>query len=293
MKNTNNSYAFSGVSPLTAVMCREAYQTSETTSDGSPICVGDLLSTDDPETSTKWRRMNNNPCNLGYANFLSMKCEKNCGFVLNNNDITNKDNGNLSPHLAPPYFLIELQADVGKICDLLNVIGPFWDEHNISNFIFIAVTWANNLLQDWTDNPKSDKQDTEGSKLEDGGHLSRPSKLATGRKKALILVVNKPDWFEPGELTYLGFDNDYSEIPMVESDKIDFSINYGDTLRKFFGGSAYNGTITGSKKILTYTGTTTRECPDTTATGKLSFPYKYLVKIVVEPAKFHWTEQTP
>ena len=66
------------------------------------------------------------------------------------------------------------------------------------------------------------------------------SKTASGRKKAVILLVNKPDWFEPGEMTYLGFNNDKSEVPTVLSDKIDFSIDYTDTTKTYLDGSSYN-----------------------------------------------------
>ncbi|MDR0677097.1 MAG: hypothetical protein LBF57_00220, partial [Holosporaceae bacterium] len=230
--------------PLTGVMCRGKLSVEETYGDNK-MCLGDLLSTADPATSTKFRRANNIPCYLGYANFLSMTCEK-------TNVVAHKMfrdggaiNGTYSSHYySLPYFLIELQPDVGKICDLLTAIGPVFDDYNVSNFLFIPITWANNLLQSWTEDPACDAIDTIGSSPTEG-QLSRPSKTTTGRKKALILVVNKPDWFEPGELTHLGFDNDFSEIPMIESDCIRFDIDYSDTSRKFANGSSYDGIIMG------------------------------------------------
>ena len=176
-----------------------------------------------------------------------------------------------------------------KIYDLLNVFVPFNDQRNNSNFLFLPFVWANNLFQDWTKDPGCDAQDSSGSA---DGRLSCPSKKQADRKRALILIVNKPDWFEPNELTYLGFDNDFSEIPMIESDCIRFDINYSDTSRKFADGSSYNGTICGAKKILYYTTTsgTVQRNPDSgyyetsgSATGRLTFPKKHLIKIVVEP----------
>ncbi|MDR0632071.1 MAG: glycoside hydrolase [Holosporaceae bacterium] len=276
-----------GSSPLTGVMCRGVTKTSPQYG-GNSICIGDLMSTENPATTTKWRRMNNNPCYLGHANFLSMTCDKNCTVVHNEHE---------SFYQALPYFLVELQADVGKVCDLLNVMGPFVDDYNVSNFIFIPLTWANNLFQAWTNDPVCSAVNTVGSgdSVTTGGRLSRPTKLASGRKKAVIIIINKPDWFEPGELTYLGFDNDYSEIPMTESDTISFDVDYSDESKVFVDGTGYDGTIAGPKKILkfeTVSGNIGRNTTsgfyetlthDQTCTAKLSFPNKYLVKIVVEP----------
>jgi hypothetical protein len=195
------------------------------------------------------------------------------------------------------FHIVELQADVMRVCDLLSLFYPMNLANNSeSNFIFIPVTWANNLFQSWTEDPQcAAVNTTDAAASTTGGQLSRPSKMTTNRKKALILIVNKPDWFEPQELTYLGFNNDFSEVPMAESDKIDFSIDYGNTARKFLDGSAYNGTIAGPKKILTYattSGTVSRSdtsgyyettSADEKASGRLSFPEKYLLKITVEP----------
>jgi hypothetical protein len=277
-------------SPLTGIMCR-GKTSMEQTYGNNKMNIGDLLSTSDPATAYKFRRINVSPCYLGYANFLSMKCEKNCGVKHSwIGPAFGGANFCFSFYRSLPYFLIELQPDVGKVCDLLNVMGPFVDDYNVSNFLFIPITWANNLFQSWTNDPTCAAIDTAADGT--GGRLSRPSKTTTGRKKALILVVNKPDWFEPQELTYIGFDNDYSEIPMIESDCIRFDINYSDTTRKFADGSAYDGTIQGAKKILQFTttsGTVSRNADsgfyetNGTVTGKLTFPQKYLVKVVVEP----------
>jgi hypothetical protein len=223
------------------------------------MCRENLLSEAAPDsrnTNTLFRRANDQPCVPEYANFLSMKCEQNCTRYYHN-----------------PFFIVELIADVGKMRDLLNVVVPFNDAKNSSNFIFIPVTWANNLFQDWTNDPEISAQNTTGAIIADGGHLSCLSKMTGGRKKVLILIVNKPDCFEPNELTYLGFDNDYREVSKIATETIDFSNNFGTAIQSPGG-------------ILTFTGTgVTRssgfyEC--TSGTGKLSFPQKYLVKIVVE-----------
>ena len=244
---------------------------------GNRYCVGDLLSTDDPATGNRFYRYNYRPCYGGYANLLSGKCEVNC-----------------TEYFYNPYFVVELTADVTKIYDLLNVFVPFNDQRNNSNFLFLPFVWANNLFQDWTKDSGCDAQDSSGSA---DGRLSCPSKKQADRKRALILIVNKPDWFEPNELTYLGFDNDFSEIPMIESDCIRFDVNYSDTSRKFADGSSHDGSICGAKKILQYSTTsgTVRRNADSgyyetsgSATGRLTFPKKHLIKIVVEPV-MSWT----
>jgi len=253
------------------------------------IYCGDILSTNDPAGdveekegylySPKFMRrpVHTIPGFAGKFNFLSMSF----------------DSSKVEWHYCNPYHIVEMQSDLLKITDLLNLFYPFnFASNGLSNFIFVPFVWANNLFQDWSNDPKYDPEDTTDAKLstmtnETSGRLSTPSKTTEGRKKALILVVNKPDWFEPGELTYLGYDNDFSEIPMIESDCIRGDINYGDTTKYFADGTKYDGTVQGAKKILKLTGFTRNsttgyyECASGTAT--LTFPQKYLVKLVVEP----------
>lgn len=247
---------------------------------GIDIEIGDLLSTVDP-SSYQFRRFVYQPCYAGYANLLSGKCEQDC-----------------KKQWMNPYFILELNNDVKFIYEMCGVFYPYYDDRNNSNFIFIPVTWANNLFQSWSKNPSSEACDTSNDKVDGpaSGQLSSQSKMTPERKKVLILVVNKPDWFEPGELTYLGFDNDLSELPMIESDCIRGDINYSDTSKKFADGTSYDGTIQGSKKILKFStsggafgrkaDTGYYECTtaDSVVTGTLTFPKKYLVKIMVESA---------
>ena len=238
---------------------------------GSTITAGDLLSTENP-SNYKFRKQVYNPCYVGNANLLSMKSETTG-----------------SKYWMNPYFILELRPDVKFVYNLLNAFYPYYDDKNVSNFIFIPITWANNLLQDWDSEPYS-------TVLFSNSSLSTPSKTYPGRKKALILVVNKPDWFEPGELTYLGFNNDFSEIPMIESDCIRGDIDYSDTTQKFADGSSFNGTIQGMKKILklekqsgdnlTYTNGF-YECKN--GKYRLTFPEKGTVTLRVataDPVKF-------
>ncbi len=92
-------------------------------------------------------------------------------------------------------------------------------------------------------------------------------------------------------MTYLGFDNDFSELSVAESDKIDFSIDYSNTSLTFLDGTAYNGTYKGPKQILTMEKQSgdnlTRasgfyECGS--GTYRLAFPHKGTIKLTVAPA---------
>ena len=259
------------------------------------IYCGDILSTNDPAGdveekegylySPKFMRrpVYKIPGFTGKFNFLSMSFESTSG-------------GGWT--WCNPYHIVEMQSDLLKITDLLNLFYPFnFASNGLSNFIFVPFVWANNLFRSWSNDPSHDSENTSDAKLstmtnETSGRLSTPSKTTSGRKKALILVVNKPDWFEPGELTYLGYDNDFSEIPMIESDCIRGDMDYTDTNKYFADGTKYDGTVQGAKKILKLTGFTRNsttghyECASGTAT--LSFPQKYLVKLVVE-GKVTWT----
>ncbi len=232
--------SFAGGDVSYGLLCRgdtEDYGTN------NKITKGDLLSTVSP-VGYKFRKMVYNPCCSTDANLLSMKCE---------------NNGN--KYWMNPYFILEMNPNVKFIYNMLGAFYPYYDDRNVSNFIFIPVTWANNLLQSWSTTGKNSAQNTSANSTT-LGRLSTPSKgtKSDGRKKALILIVNKPDWFEPGELTYLGFDNDYSETLAVESDLIRFD----------------KGKTSGAKGILTYSS-------DSSGGGTFKFPRKGLLRIVVEP----------
>ncbi|MBQ7673807.1 MAG: hypothetical protein IJT36_04705 [Alphaproteobacteria bacterium] len=240
LPTTNTPYYWGGVLTGCPIMFRAGMENLSTSHGNNKYYSGFMLYTDDPSkgNSYKYFRMNLNPCYMGYANMLSMKCDRACTHFLPN-----------------PYYIIEPTADLVKIYEMCNALYPIYDIHNVSNFIFLPLEWANNMFQSWTKNPEIIAKNGSGAGTAGAtsdATLSRPSKTTSGRKKAIILLVNKPDWFEPGEMTYLGFDNDFSEIPMAESDKIDFSINYTDTSKKFLDGTAYDGTIAGPKKIIRY-----------------------------------------
>jgi hypothetical protein len=220
-----------------------------------------LISTDSPDTHAnndfKFQRMNLNPCYLGHCNLLGGICEKDC-----------------PAYVANPYFITELTDNLQSVVHDLSLIRPINDPKNKSNFLFLAAQWAQNLLSDWTAHPASPQN------AEKFAHPDRSKK-----KQAIILLVNAPDHFEPQELTYLGFDNDASEVPMFESEAIDFGYNYGAPTN-----NALTSPVEGTKGILKFSVVSGSaaynsnngyyEC---TATGRLSFPEKHLLKLVVEP----------
>lgn len=231
-----------------------------------------LLNMEAPSSDKlKFIQMNPNPCYLGYCNVLAMLCERDC--------ITYKSN---------PYFIEELSADLPAIVNDLEFYLPVKDDFNKSNFLFLPIVWAGNLLNSWTSHPS----------LNDNSHPTRDKK-----QPIVVIIANAPDNFEPVELTYLGFDNDASEIPMYESDTILF--DSGGYVKK-------NGKYLGVKGVINYstTGTTiihnelegssgsTTEDREfmsngygllykSKGTATISFPNKGILKIVVsrnEPA---------
>jgi hypothetical protein len=215
----------------------------------------DLLSTANPNSdSLKFQRMNPNPCYLGHCNLLANCCETDC-----------------PTYLANPYFITELTDDIPNVIHDLGLIRPVNDPKNKSNFLFLAVQWAQMLLfEGWTDHPNAAATNQK---------FAHPDR--SGKKKAIIFVVNSPDRFEPNELTYLGFNNDASEIPMIESDKIDFSYNYGAPTN-----DVRTSPVKSTKGALVYTGdgtynTTLGSYVVTSGNGKLTFPQKGILKIVV------------
>ncbi|MCR5225060.1 MAG: hypothetical protein K6C34_03165 [Alphaproteobacteria bacterium] len=204
----------------------------------------DLLLTNEPSGS--FRQMNMQPCYLGYCNLLGDACEETC------------------PTYQPnPFFMQELTDDVLGVAYDLSLFQAINDSYNKSNFLFLPAYWACNLLSNWTAHPGRE------ATKELMSHATRDNKL-----KVVILVVNAPNNFEPRELTYLGFNNDAAELPMSESDVIDFSQN----MRQ------------GTEGIITYSGNGSID-PETKefvcdGMGYLKFPRKGLVKLVVEKATF-------
>jgi hypothetical protein len=214
-----------------------------------------LLSIDEPTTGDKkFQRMNMNPCYLGHCNILTQMCERTC-----------------PTYMANPYFITELTDDLQKVIYDFSLIRPINDPHNKSNFLFLAVNWAQNLLQSWTDPPTSSALGN--------SKFAPPSRNA--KKAAVIIIINEPDHFEPSELTYLGFNNDASEIPMFESDTINFGYNYGTDPIAGAKGSLVFTTTQGNVIYNTEGGENHYETYGS-ITGKLTFPAKGVIKLVVK-----------
>ncbi len=198
----------------------------------------------------KFMRMNTNPCYLGFCNLLAMTCEKDC-----------------PTYMANPYFMTELTSDIQGLIYDLELFVPFKDEKNKSNFLFLPIVMAGNMFS-WGDHP---------SKLPKEGRVSEPDRA--NKARAVVIIANAPDNFEPQEMTYLGFNNDYSEIPMIESDTILFNEDrgYAQKGNKYMGtkGVVYFSSGSGS---LTNTG----YLFNGNSTARISFPNKGLLKVVAE-----------
>lgn len=180
---------------------------------GNVYYSGDLWNKTNPSTDEggagKYLCMNFNPTIPSAIDLPSAKCLVNCtGFCPN------------------PYYMIEPTDDLVKIYEMCNALYPLGDPSNVSNFIFPVFEWANNFFQSWTNDPG--RSEISGSDVDTSAILGTPSKTTAGRKKAIILLVNKPDHFEPQEMTYIGFNDDNVDVLQSNNgdvDILDFSKN--------------------------------------------------------------------
>jgi hypothetical protein len=200
----------------------------------------------------KFMRMNTNPCYLGFCNTLAMTCEKDC-----------------PTYMANPYFMTELTSDIQGLIYDLELFVPFKDEKNKSNFLFLPLVMAGNIFS-WGSHP---------SEFSDAGSEDGrvPEEAREKKDRVVIIIANAPDNFEPREMTYLGFNNDYSEIPMIESDTILFN--------KDRGYAVANGKYKGVKGAVQFSAQGTLEKNrgfNLNGTARISFPNKGLLRIVAE-----------
>lgn len=255
-ENCGNNYVFAG--NILSTKDPTGTETFDSITSITESTSEDNIEENRGNTLNKFVRQWYHPCEK--PNFLSMTSESESAIIS-----------------MQPFHIVELTPDLNKVFNILSVIGPYnGGRKSVSNFVFLPITWANNLFHEWTTDKSRDAIDTA---TDEPGQLSVPEK--SSGKKALILMVNKPDFFKENELTYIGYNNDFSEIPMTESDKICFDINYQSDV------------IQGGKGILKCTDMTNtsydsdagyyQTADDKTATCTLSFPRKHLVKLVVAP----------
>lgn len=266
---TDTTYSWGGAVTACPIMFRAGIALIEKKYGNNPYFTGFLFDSSSPATndSYKYLRMNCNPCSLNVANLFGSICIGNCTHFLPN-----------------PYYMVEPTADISKIYELLGSLQPFPDPHNVSNFIFPVFEWADNFFQSWTQDPEMSA--VSGKDSNNSAALGSQSKTTPGRKKAIILLVNKPDWFEPNEMTYLGFSDDYRESSS-NFDVIDFGIDFSNTSGKFPDGTPYDGTIRGNARIASFSGSVARasnyyQCSQTTSCAILC-PQRAFTKLIVEP----------
>ncbi len=259
----NNAYnwgfGYGGTSIMTRQGSPSTYRTITISDDTGLLLSNDPCTTD----AYKYQRQHMQPCYLGHCNLMASLCEQTC------------------PVFIPqPYYIYELHDDLEKVTRYLRIMQPFNDTRNKSNFLFLPLHWAANLLSEWAPHPakKSTAQQVE--------HPSRASK-----KKAVVLIVNAPSSFEPRELTYLGFNNDAAEVPMIESDTIGFENEKINPIPQ-------GGSIQGLKGIIKCTAIKgILERPDQQlapgvyglagdqGTVRISMTYKGVVQLKVRPYK--------
>ncbi|MBO4405311.1 MAG: hypothetical protein J5821_01115 [Alphaproteobacteria bacterium] len=229
---------------------------------GSKSLLLDMTTTPtDAKSEYKFMQMNTNSCYLGFCNTLAMTCEKDC-----------------PTFMANPYFMTELTSDIQSLIYDLELFVPFKDERNKSNFLFLPIVMAGNLFS-WGGH--TSELSSEGGRVKES---SRHNK-----KRVVIVIANAPDNFEPQEMTYLGFNNDYSEIPMIESDTILFNQDRGyQTAKDGDGNNIYMG-VKGAVRFSTLDGSLGSQgyqfkarSKDQVMKAKISFPHKGLLKIVAE-----------
>ncbi len=182
------------------ILYRNVYLNSGAITDlvGSKSLLLDMTTPPTSSDDYKFMQMNTNPCYLGFCNTLAMVCERDC-----------------PTYKANPYFIKELTSDVQGLIYDLELFLPFKDEHNKSNFLFLPIVMAGNLFS-WGSHP---------SELSGTGRVKETER--NNKKRVVVVIANAPDNFEPQEMTYLGFNNDFSEIPMIESDTILFNKDRG------------------------------------------------------------------
>ena len=254
-------------------------------SHSTSIDISKIISSEGNSNDASFMLANMYPPYLGYTNFLSLKAEG--GIPEYPTNIEYQPN---------PYYILMLTPDIIKACDLLECFRPINDNHNVSNFCFLPFFFSNYLL-----NYSATGDNTRNTSAD---YFSQESKLSSERNKAVILFINKPDHFEPGELTYLGFSNDNNQFYFGESDAIKFNVDYGSQSYKFLDGTLLKSVATttsgnvdlyGTKKILrfiqtggTLSKTETAEysywkAPEGQITkASLKFPAKHLIKLVFE-----------
>lgn len=228
-------------------MFRRGTEKRESKYGNNPYYLGNIFSTTNPGTtdqSSKYLQMNLRPCTLSNATLLGMHCASDC-----------------TQFSANPNTIQEPISDATTVCNKYNSLGTSGDK---SSFIFAALEWASNMFQNWTKGANA----TAASATQ----LSYPAK--GGGKKAVILVVNKPDYFESGEMTYVGFSDDYKE-QNLSTEIIDFSKNSGATPKSAGGALQFSGASYNSA-------TGYYQCSAETACT-LTCGSKNLVKLIVEP----------
>lgn len=126
-KELNAEYEWGTLLTGCPIRCRSGNTVQDPTNKNGMNYVfhGNILSNTDPLSTepaypftVRFYQMNSNPCYGGYANLLTMRCERNCTVYLPN-----------------PYYIIEPTADVQKIYEICGALYPFYDEHNVSNFL--------------------------------------------------------------------------------------------------------------------------------------------------------------
>ena len=149
------------------------------------------------------------PSNLSNGSSLYVKSENQMLNTLDENTPVYRNYGGQNVN---PYHVLKLTSDVKMIYEMLGAFYPYISEKNYSNFIFIPMIVADDLLQEKNATKEQTDIDTKYDFRKGNathGRLKIPSSAEKYRKKVLILTVNKPDWIESEKITNL--DKKYKE----------------------------------------------------------------------------------
>ena len=154
-----------------------------------------------------YRRQNLNSSN-GTQTYIQSKNQ--IQGVTNENSSVYKNYGG---YTLNPYYVLKLISDVEIIYEMLGALYPYTTKKDYSNFVFVPVMVADNLLQIKNASKGQPAIDTKydfGREDASYGRLRTPSSAEKNRKKVLILTVNKPDFVESEKLIIV--DKKYKDV---------------------------------------------------------------------------------
>lgn len=131
-----------------------------------------------------------------------------------------------------PFPILPLTTNTYDVFSYLLLLNPYVykdsPDQNLSNFLFLPFSIANLMFKEKVNVKQRDST----------------------RKKIMIMIANHPDFFAPREMTFLGFDNDKCNIPLLDGERLNFEKYYennGESTLEYKGKNFYNKVIENSE----------------------------------------------